>query len=46
MERLVKCHICGLRMAIVACKSCGKNVCEKDFDYSLNVCKLCAHGTS
>ncbi|MBS3149601.1 hypothetical protein J4455_02805 [Candidatus Woesearchaeota archaeon] len=41
MERLEKCQICGLKIAVNSCKKCGKGVCENCFHKAYNVCLAC-----
>ncbi|AFK51156.1 hypothetical protein TCELL_0732 [Thermogladius calderae 1633] len=36
------CDICESRPAVLKCPSCGRWVCEEDFDYSKNLCVVCA----
>ncbi|MEZ0393733.1 MAG: hypothetical protein ABWK00_01620 [Desulfurococcaceae archaeon] len=39
------CEICMLRDATRTCPSCGRRVCDDDWDDERGVCKVCAETT-
>ena len=43
-EYLVKCQVCGKKIASNTCRKCGRNVCEDHYDPSTGLCTSCKQG--
>ncbi len=44
MQRLVRCQICGQKIAKASCVYCGKSVCEIHWDNQSGLCVNCKQG--
>lgn len=44
VDYLVKCQVCGKKIANNVCKKCGRSVCEDHYDASTGICVACRQG--